>query len=60
MYFSNKKVVYIAIKPQAGKQGKACRKGRKKKLNTKPLDPTLIESRVMAADWGSIVKTNKH
>jgi len=24
------------------------------------LDPTLIENRVMAADWGSIVKTNKH
>lgn len=60
MYFSNKKVVYTAIKPQAGKQGKDCRRRREKKLDTKPLDPSLIESRAMAADWGSIVKTNKH
>lgn len=59
-----KVVVYIAIKPES--EGKIVGGGgegtQKKKTNpdTKPLDPSLIENRARAADWGSIVKANKH
>lgn len=58
MYFSNKDGCLYSNQPQSGKQGKDCRRGEK--CDTKPLDPFLIESRGMATDWGSIVKTNKH
>lgn len=53
MYFSNKNGCLYSNQPQAGKQGKDCRRGDgKKNLDTKPLDPSLIESRAMAADLG--------
>lgn len=55
-----KMVVYIAINHKLESRGKIVGGGREKNLDTKPLDPSLIESRAMAADWGSIVKTNKH
>lgn len=51
-------VVYIAIKPES--EGTIVGGGREKKPDTKPLDPSLIENRARAADWGSIVKANKH
>jgi len=58
MYFSNKKGCYQATSWKAGER---LQKGkREKSLNTKPLDPSLMESRTMAADWSSIVKTNTH
>lgn len=53
-------IVYTAINHKLESREKIVGGGEKKSLDTKPLDPSLIESRAMAADWGSVVKTNKH
>lgn len=57
MYFSNKNGCLYSNQPQGGKQRKDCGGGEG---DTKTLNPSFKESRAMAADWGSIVKTNKH